>query len=162
LQLSLSVRQGEYAPRDATVFYIGFATPVRTDEEGWRHAFGGLELGAASDAFVADLGTWTISEYEAQWREAIARLAAGKPSSALVTSYVGPGDVIHSIRPMWRVGNTVFLQERLVLDRNIESPNVAAQFYEIVGERSTHSDDGTPISEWAVPFSDVLAFIATE
>jgi hypothetical protein len=144
------------------VFYIGFATPVRTDEEGWRHAFGGLELGAASDAFVADLGVWTMSEYEAQWREAIARLAAGKPSSALVTSYAGPGDVIHAMRPMWRVCNTVFFQERLVADRNIERPNVADQFYELVGERSTSGDGGKAISEWAVPFPDVLAFIATE
>ena len=144
------------------MFYIGFATPVRTDEEGWRHAFGGLELGAASDAFVADLGVWTMSEYEAQWREAIARLAAGKPSSALVTSYAGPGDVIHSMRPMWRVGNTVFFQERLVADRKIERPNVADQFYELVGERSTSGDGGKAISEWAVPFPDVLAFIATE
>jgi hypothetical protein len=144
------------------VFYIGFTTPVRTDEEGWRHAFGGLELGADSDAFAADLGVWTMSDYEAQWRAAIARLAAGKPSSALVTSYAGPGDVIHSMRPMWRVGNTVFFQERLVGDRNIAPPNVADQFYEIVGEHATRSDEGTPISEWAVRFPDVLAFIATE
>jgi hypothetical protein len=144
------------------MFYIGFTTPVRTDEEGWRHAFGGLELGADSDAFAADLGAWTMAEYEAQWREAIARLAAGKPSSALVTSYAGSGDVIHSMRPMWRVGNTVFFQERLVLDRNIEPPNVADQFYELVGERSTFSDGGTPLSEWAVAFPEVLAFIATE
>jgi len=143
------------------VFYIGFTT-ARTDEEGWRHAFGGLELGAESDAFVADLSVWGMSGYEAQWREAIARLAAGKSSSALVTSYAGPGDVIHSMRPMWRVGNTVFIQERLVADRRIEPPNVADQFYALVGERSTVSEDGTPLSEWAVPFSDVLAFIATE
>jgi hypothetical protein len=144
------------------VFYIGFTTPPRTDEEGWRHAFGGLELGADSDAFIADLSVWTMSVYEAQWREAIARLAAGEPSSALVTSYAGPGDVIHSMRPMWRVGDTVFVQERLVLERRIEPPNVADQFYEIVGERAPHRDDGTAISEWAIPFPDVLAFIATE
>ena len=50
------------------MFYIGFTT-ARTDEEGWRHAFGGLELGAESDAFVADLSVWGMSGYEAQWRE---------------------------------------------------------------------------------------------
>ena len=78
-----------------------------------------------------------MSEYEAQWRGAIARLAAGRPSSALVTSYAGSGDVIHSMRPMWRVGNTVFFQERLVRDRDIGPPKVADQFYEMVGERAT-------------------------
>jgi len=132
------------------------------DEEGWRHAFGGLELGSDSDGFTADLRVWTVRDYEAQWREGIARLAAGERSSALVTSYAGPGDVIHSMRPMWRVGNTVYLQDRVVTNRDIGPTNVAEQFYEIVGERSTHSDDGTPVSEWAVAFGEVLAFLASE
>ena len=158
--LSLSVRQGEYDSRDATVFYIGFTTAPRTDEEGWRHASGGLELGAESDGFTADLRAWSMHDYEAQWREGIARLAAGEPSSALVTSYAGPGDVIHFIRPMWRVGQTVYLEERMVMDRDIAPPTAAEQFYELVGARSTNSEDGRPISEWAVPFAEVLAFLA--
>jgi contact-dependent growth inhibition (CDI) system CdiI-like immunity protein len=144
------------------VFYIGFTTAAQVDEEGWPHALGGLELGAKSDGFAADLRVWTMREYEAQWREAVARLAAGKASSALVTSYAGPGDVIHWMRPMWRVGKTVYFQDRLVMDRDVAPPKVAEQFYAIVGERSTHSEDGTPLSEWAVPFADVLAFLATE
>jgi hypothetical protein len=144
------------------VFYIGFTTALRTDEEGWRHALGGLELGAESDGFAADLRVWTMREYEVHWREALARLAAGEASSALVTSYAGPGEVIHSMRPMWRVGKTVYFQDRLVLDRNIEAPRVAEQFYELVGERTTHNDEGKSLSEWTVPFADVLAFLATE
>ena len=144
------------------MFYIGFTTPARTDEEGWRHASGGLELGNESDAFTADLTVWTVRDYEAHWREAIARLAAGEASSALVTSYAGSGDVIHFIRPMWRVGQTVYFQERMVMDQDVAPPNVAGHFYGIVGERSTESDDGTPISEWAVPFAQVLAFLANE
>ena len=144
------------------MFYIGFTTAARTDEEGWRHASGGLELDNQSDGFTADLHTWTMRDYEMQWREGIARLAAGESSSALITSYAGPGNVIHFIRPMWRVGSTVYFQERMVLDRDVAPPNVAEQFYEIVGERSTLSDDGAPVSEWAVPFTDVLAFLANE
>ena len=144
------------------MFYIGFTTAARTDEEGWRHASGGLELGDESDGFTADLSVWTVGDYEAQWREGIARLAAGEASSALVTSYAGSGDVIHFIRPMWRVGQMVYFQERIVMDRDVAPPNVAGHFYEIAGERFTESDDGAPISEWAVPFAEVLAFLASE
>ena len=68
------------------MFYIGFKSPPRVDAEGWRHAIGGIELGGASDSFPADLGTWSPQDYEAQWREAIARLAGGERSSALITS----------------------------------------------------------------------------
>ena len=144
------------------MFYIGFTSAARTDDAGWSHAAGALTLGRATEGFDSDLGTWSMADYERQWREGIARLAAGERSSALVTSYAGPGDVIHSMRPMWRVGNTVYLQDRVVTNRDIGPTNVAEQFYEIVGERSTHSDDGTPVSEWAVAFGEVLAFLASE
>ncbi len=144
------------------MFYIGFTSAAQTDEEGWHHALGGLELGTESDGFSASLHVWTMSDYEAQWREGIARLAAGAVSSALVTSYAGPGDTIHSIRPMWRLGNVVYFQEHLVMDRDIGPPNVAGQFYAGVGERASHTDHGAPVSEWAVPFAEVLSFLAAE
>jgi hypothetical protein len=142
------------------VFFIGFTSAARTDEEGWRHAMGGIELGDESDGFAADLHFWSMADYEAQWREGVARLAAGHASSALVTSYRGPGAAVHSMWPMWRIGQTVFVQERLVVDDTITEDAVAEQFYARVGDRHRHSEDGAVISEWPVPFADVLAFLA--
>jgi hypothetical protein len=141
------------------MFYIGFKTAARVDDEGWRHAMGGIELGSESDGFAADLGTWTMRDYESQWREGIARLAAGHPSSALVTSYAGPEAGFHMMWPMWRIGSDVFFHEHLVPADAIAEP-VAEHFYAAVGERQTHSDDGQPVSEWVVAFSDLLAFLA--
>ena len=100
-----------------------------------------------------------MPQYEAQWREGVARLAGGHMSSALITSYNGPGAAFHSMWPMWREGITVFIQERLVLDDTIGHSNVAEQFYARVGPRRTTSDDGSPISEWALPLSQMLAFV---
>lgn len=142
------------------MFYIGFRTGPRVDAEGWRHALGGIELGSESDGFTADLSTWSPRDYEAQWREGIARLAAGEESSALITSYAGPEAPVHSIWPMWRVGTQVVFQEHLVPGDAIEGPNVVDAFYRAVGERRSRSE-GSPISEWTVPFSDVLAFLAS-
>jgi hypothetical protein len=141
------------------MFYIGFKTGPRTNDEGWLHAIGGLELGADSESFEADLSTWSPREYESQWREGVARLAAGAESSALVTSYAGPGAALHFMWPMWRVGDRIVFTERLVFGEAIKDGDVAAQFYGAVGERRSHTENGDPISEWIVPFSDVLAFL---
>lgn len=140
------------------MFFIGFTSAARVDDEGWRHAMGAIELGDESDAFAADLTFWSMAEYEAQWREGVARLAAGHASSALVTSYRGPRANLHSMWPMWRIGQTVFFQERLVLGDTMTEDGVAEQFYARVGDRHTESEDGV-ISEWPVPFADVLAFL---
>jgi len=48
----------------------------------------------------------------------------------------------------------------LVLDDTIAATDVSQQFYDRVGERHTESDDGDAISEWSIPFADVLAFLA--
>jgi hypothetical protein len=141
------------------MFYIGFTTPPRTDEEGWPHALGGVDLGSESDAFAADLGSWRPSDYERQWRAGVARLAAGHGSTALITSYAGPNADFHAMRPMWRVGGTVFVQDRLVLGELVAT-GAAEEFYALVGERRTVSDNGELISEWSVPFADVVAFLA--
>lgn len=156
---SSAVRAAESRPRDR-MFYIGFKTGPRVDEEGWRHALGGLELGADSDSFSADLSTWSMPEYEAQWREGIARLAAGCESSGLVTSYAGPDAPLHFMWPMWRVRDQIVFHEHLVPGDAITGPDVNDQFYQAVGQRRSRTDDGEPISEWTVPFSELLAFLA--
>lgn len=142
------------------MFFIGFKTGPRVDDEGWRHALGGIELGSVSDGFSSDLSSWSQSDYEAQWREGIARVAAGESSSALVTSYAGPQAAFHFMWPMWRVGTDIIFTERLVFGDIIHEPGVVASFYEAVGERRPLSEDGEPISEWIVPFSEVLRFLA--
>jgi hypothetical protein len=141
------------------MFYIGFTSAMQTDSEGRPQAAGELTLGDDSARFVADLHVFTMAQYEAQWREAVARLAGGHTSSALITSYRGSGLSPHSMWPMWRAGTTVFIHERLVLDDTIGNEDVAEQFYARVGPRRTTSDDGSPISEWALPLSQMLAFV---
>ena len=117
------------------MFYIGFKTGPRVDVEGWQHAIGGLELGPDADSFAADLRFWSIQEYEAQWREGIARLAAGTDSSALITSYAGPEASVHFMWPMWRVGSDVVFHEHLVPGDAIGDADINDQFYAAVGEQ---------------------------
>jgi len=141
------------------VFYIGFVTAARVDAAGGRYAEGELTLGGASARFQSDLGSWSMRDYEAQWREAIARLLAGQPTSALVTSYRGPETGHHLIWPMWREGTTVHLQERLVLTEQLPEPFDPASVYALVGERVTVSEGGLPISEWSIPIRQLATFL---
>src|SRR4051812_42878828 len=99
------------------MFYIGFVSHPRRDDDGRRRARGALTLGDDSPEFDSDLTHWSPSEYLSQWKEGIARLAAGETSSALVTSYAGPGAASHEIWPMWRHGAIVSLR-RQRLDGN--------------------------------------------
>lgn len=144
------------------MFYIGFKTGPRTDSEGRRHAIAGIELGSDSHGFATDLSAWTAQQYELQWREGIARLAAGAASSALVTSYAGANAAFHSMWPMWRVGTDIVFTERLVPGEAIPASDIAEAFYRAVGERRSYSDDNEPISEWTVPIADVLSFLADD
>ena len=144
------------------MFYIGFKTAPRTDSEGRRHASGGIELGSASDGFVADLSVWSLLVFVVFWCEGVARLAAGERSSALVTSYAGAGAAVHFLWPMCRGGTDLVFSERLVPGEAIPDTGIAEAFYRSVGERRPYSDDGDPISEWTVPLAEVLAFLADD
>jgi len=63
---------------------------------------------------------------------------------------------------MWRVGKVIVFTERLVPGEAIHASNIAERFYRAVGERRSQSEDGEQISEWLVPFSEVLSFLASE
>ena len=139
------------------MFYIGFVSAPRVNEEGWPHAMGLLTLGDAQESFEADLREWTTADYEAQWREGIARLASGTPSSALITSYGGRGGIT-GMWPIWREGATAYLQERLIVPGETGPPFNPERPYEQVGVRRTASEDGA-ISEWALPLGQLLAFV---
>ena len=139
------------------MFYIGFISAPRVNDEGWAHAVGLITLGAHEESFEADLREWTTADYEAQWREGIARLAGGVPSSALITSY-GGREGITRMWPIWREGATAYLQEHLVVPGETGPPLNPEHLYEQVGAHRTVSEDG-PVSEWEVPLGQLLAFV---
>jgi hypothetical protein len=141
------------------VFYIGFTSAAQVDEEGWRCADGELTLGDASEGFQSDLHTWSMAEYEAQWRTAVARLLAGQSVSALLTSYRGPEGTYHSMWPMWREGTTVYVQERLLFTEALAAPFNPRQAWAVVGERTIVSEEGRPMSEWVVPLGQFATYM---
>ena len=139
------------------MFYIGFISAPRVNDEGWPHAVGELTLGDYSERFEASLVHWSMREYEEQWRQAIARLGGGAPSSALITSYGGPA-VISTIWPVWREGREAVFQERLVVPGDAGAALEPARAYEQLGARVSVGEEA-PVSEWTIPMAQVLAYV---
>jgi hypothetical protein len=138
------------------MFYIGFVAAPRIDLDGRRRAAGEITLGDDSPHFDSDLSDWRATDYLAQWKEGIARLAGGERSSALVTSYGGASAREHEMWPMWREGSEALLQRQRVSGELITSATSGEPFYSLVDQRPILGD------EWRMPLGQLLAFIADE
>ena len=136
---------------------IRVLTPPVDIEEGQPRAAGELMVGDARLCFLLDLSHWTVADYERQWREALARLAQGAPSSALMTAYRGPGAVAHAMWALWRNGEHVYVQEHLVLGAELDSPFDPSSPHAHIGERVRAGEHALPIGEWRVEIVHLYA-----
>ena len=63
----------------------------------------------------------------------------------------------------WREGESVFVQQRIVIaDESMSRARSAladALPYELVGRRRTHSEEGESVSQWLVSLADLREFI---
>jgi len=139
------------------MFRIRFFTPVAINEDGWQHAGGELVVGDARLCFLVDLTYWGIPDYQWQWRDGIARLVGGAPSTALVTAYRGTGESAHTMWALWREGGHVYVQEHSVLPADLDSAFNPNEPYPHVGERIPAAENALPIPEWHVPIEQVHA-----
>ena len=139
------------------MFRIRFFTPAVLNEEGWQHAGGELVVGNARMCFLVDLSYWGMADYHHQWRQGIARLLQGAPSTALMTVYRGPGDSAHTMWALWREQGYVYVQEHSVLPADLDSPFDPNDPYPHVGERIPAAEQGLPIPEWRVEIEHLHA-----
>jgi CdiI N-terminal domain len=137
------------------VFRIRLFTPPVIDANGWRHAGGELVIGGTRLCFLVDLDSWTPADYAHQWREGIARLAAGAASTALMTAYRGRDARAHVLWALWRDETHIHIQEQSVLQAELDSPFEPADPYEQVGDYVATAVNGLPIPEWHVPIDGV-------
>ena len=130
------------------------------EEDGSRFYVGRIRLGEFAEDFRASAALWLPDCYQAQWRAAAKALTSGAVREAFVTSFANPDASYNVVWPAWRVGATVYVQNRLVFRDQLEgpfNPNAAA---EVVGDRELFSEDGSPLSEWAITVDDLAVFTA--
>jgi len=134
------------------------------EQGSWESWFapGELVLNDSIESFVAsvDPGTeWTRRDYERQWRTGLKRITDGETKSCLITSLPDPGQTdFLQFWPMYRVRDWVVLQEKWMLPTGLPPGFDPARPYQIVEDWISISDTGQKISEWWVPYRDVIDF----
>lgn len=140
------------------MFDIAFipGEPPFEDEEGTGR-WGCTVMGGFSERFVAPDGWWRPADYERQWIEGAERLLRGESPSAFV---VEAGRIWWIA---WREGADVFVHQRYLVEASMAPARTALPAdlpYHLIGPRSTHTAEGTRISEWRVSLDDVRDFVA--
>jgi hypothetical protein len=95
---------------------------------------------------------WTKENYMAQWKSAFEEVLSSDNSlSALIVGMHDPKytEYIRSW-PLYRLGNKVYVQSRLILTEQIDGFFQIENIPEYIGEREMISEDGELISEWEV------------
>jgi hypothetical protein len=146
------------------MFWIGFTEEplfkVDPKEEG---LVGRIVLGKHKETFVTHLMTWSEQQYIEHWKLALRRVLDGK-SAALITDMRTPVQSSHLVWwPMWKIDDDIVFHNQLLFfeARKIKGPDVDVEsLYSFVGEHHSHNVEGTPVSEWKVPVSDIEIFLA--
>jgi hypothetical protein len=141
-------------------FSIRFLDEDPYIEEGMAPAARGLlSIGNWKEEFYSSLFLWNRADYEIQWRNAIDDILNGGHKSALITEYLTPQVSSHLVWwPMYRQGETVFLQNHLLFFDHLHQPFSPASPYASLMDRKTVGEAGESISEWNFGLADLESF----
>jgi hypothetical protein len=144
-----------------TGFSIAFTGESASDDAAM--AVGEIRLGEHRESFHAEIGFWTVQDYQDHWRAALRRLLSGAAVSCLVTSLSDPHRATFlTTWPLYRDHEEVHVQNRLVfLDELLPAPFAPAAPWESVDPRTTVDEKGRPVSEWHITLTDIEIFLRT-
>lgn len=141
-----------------TGFSIGFTGETDPDDE--LVAIGEIWLGEEREEFQAVTGYWSCDDYRASWATALRRLLDGADVSCLITSLTDPiGANFVWTRPLYRDGEAVHVQERVVILDDIAEPFDERAPWDSVDPRRTFDDERRPITEWHITLTDIENFL---
>jgi hypothetical protein len=122
-------------------------------EDGWYALRGRIVLGEFSEEFLAPLDHWSAADYQLHWVEAARRLVhGGYDRTGFLTSF-------QFLWMMWRDGDDVRVQEKMLIDETLLAPFDPKNPYLQIDEYTGLTEDGMPLSEWRVAIDDVREFL---
>ena len=137
-----------------------YLTDEMVPESDGQAVYGKIQMEEYTETFTASLVCWTAADYERQWREACARLAAGKNESALITSYVRPPDSEFLVWwPLYREGEIVHVRNELVFYSQTQVPFSVVDPWRCIRKRRITTDEGLEISEWDTSLRSIRDFV---
>ena len=130
------------------------------EDDGMRRQQVSLMIGAFEESMDADMTHWTFGDYQDQWANELRKVIGESARGALITSLPDPNLAFRvSTWPMWREGDEIFFQSRLVGMLEPDSLFHIDCLADYVCERKSINEDGILISQWSIPVRDVIAFL---
>lgn len=120
-------------------------------------AVGRIQIGSFTEDFHVSAEYWKPQQYEEQWNEALRQLLLGASEGCFIASLDNPfvpgGRVFLWV--FYRDGSDVVFQNLFLSLEECQPRFVPEEAREWIPVRETVSEDGDPISEWRVPFSNL-------
>jgi hypothetical protein len=121
--------------------------------------WGRLTFGHFSDEFQAPLYDWAPGDYAAQWVDAAERLVDGAECAVFLTHMMHPTAPYHLGWIAWRVGDDVYIQERLFQSERLSGPFDPSCPEAHAGPRLERTPEGRRVAQWHVKVGDVADFL---
>jgi hypothetical protein len=140
------------------MFSIKFIADIENSRRGV--ARGIISIGKYQEEFESELGFWNCVDYMKHWDSSIRRLTEGAEKSVLVTSITEPLQSNFLFWwPMYRIGEFVYVQNHVLLLKELTKPFEISRLIDFVPERETTNESGESISEWSLKVSELEEFI---
>ncbi|XZE20901.1 hypothetical protein SH449x_000793 [Pirellulaceae bacterium SH449] len=121
---------------------------------------GEIRIGGFFESFECSLEFWKASDYEAQWRRAINTIVCGAEKSCLITSMTNPASANFLFWwPIYRVDRVVFIQNQVLFLDECRKTFDLGKPEKWVPDRVSINEDGSKISEWSAPLTDLKEWL---
>lgn len=138
-------------------FSIKFLSPAELADQELGVRTGAIRIGDFEERFESSVEFWAPERYESQWAEALGRLSVKTPKSCLITSIADPTSANFLFWwPMYLIGQEIHFQNHLLFFSEIKGAFDPTNPYVHIPERTILSEGGEPVSEWVLPFSEVV------
>ncbi|PIR16532.1 MAG: hypothetical protein COV48_09675 [Elusimicrobia bacterium CG11_big_fil_rev_8_21_14_0_20_64_6] len=122
-----------------------------------RTANAEIIIGGHKETAEVPLQYWRRDRYRKQWHDALQGIASGKLTGCLITAMYDPRSANFLMWwPMWRVGDTVFVQNQILFMDKIREGFDEEGLERYIPKRTTTTSEGERISEWSVSVKDIV------
>lgn len=122
-----------------------------------RTANAEIIIGGHKEAAEVPLQYWRRDRYRKQWRDALQGIVSGKQTGCLITGMYDPKHANFLMWwPMWRVGETVYVQNQILFMDKIRQGFDEDRIEHYIPKRMTTTSEGEKISEWSVNVKDIV------
>lgn len=116
-----------------------------------------ISIGDHQELAEVPLEYWRRDQYRKQWRDALQGVVSGKLSECLITAMYDPKNANFLMWwPMWRVGDTVYVQNQILFMDKIREGFDENKIERYIPKRMTTTSEGEKISEWSVNVKDIV------